>query len=318
MKSKKDNAMRKSIWSVFLTLVTLTLLVGGCAPAATLVPPTISPSPISPTFTAEPTETVAPIPSSTPLPGVEVIPLEKLGTSLPWLPLDQSARPSTYFFFFNLSKPPFDNVLVRQAFAAAIDREALVKVAQGYGVKDAHPATTFTPSQTLGRDLYNEIGIPFDPAHAKDLLAKAGYTDTSQFPQVTLLIGVEDTSTQGFHDSIAKAMVDLWQQYLGIKITIERLDNKTFFDRIVSNPTEIFRLIIYAKENNDPDIFLPKFHTGAQNNYGGFSNPEFDQLVELAAKSNDPAKRQELYIQAERILCETETAVLPIYHATFP
>jgi ABC-type oligopeptide transport system substrate-binding subunit len=310
--------MRKSIWSVFLTLVTLTLLVSGCAPAATLFPPTISPSPISPTFTAEPTETVAPIPSSTPLPGLEVIPLEKLGTSVPWLPIDQSASPGAYFFFFNLSKPPFDNLLVRQAFAAAIDREALVEIAQEYGVKDAQPATTFTPPQTLGIELYNEIGIPFDPAHAKDLLAQAGYTDTSQFPAVTLLIAVQDPSAQGLHDSIAAATVDMWQQYLGVKITIERIDFDSYLDRIASNPTEIFRAVIYPKEINDPDSFLPIFHTGAKMNFGGFSNPEFDQLVELAAKSNDPAKRQELYIQAERILCETETAVLPIYHATFP
>jgi len=309
--------MRKSIWSVFLTLITLTLLVSACAPASTPVPPTISPSPISPTFTPEPTEITAPIPSPTPLPGSVVIPLEKLAASLPWLPLDQSARPGTYFFFFNSSKPPFDNVLVRQAFTAAIDREALVKVALEYGIKDAHPATTFTPPQTLGRDLYNEIGIPFNPAHAKELLAQAGYTDASQFPAVTLLIG-EDTSTQGLHDNIAKTMVEMWQQYFSVRITIEKIGNDIYMDRIASNPTEIFRAFIFPKEINDPDSFLPIFHTGAKMNFGRFTNPEFDKLIEVAKKNSDPAKRQELYIQAERILCEEETAVLPIYNATYP
>ena len=260
-------------------------------------------------------ETAA-IPS--PLPGSVVIPVEELGTSVPWLPLDQAAHPSTYLFFFNLSKPPFDNVLVRQAFAAAIDREALVKIAQQYGAKDARPATTFTPPQTLGRDLYNEIGIRFDPVRAKDLLARAGYTDASQFPAVTLLIGVEDTSAQEANDNIAKAMIEMWRQYLGIKITIERIDNDTYLDRITSNPAEIFRAFIYPREINDPDSFLPIFHTGAKMNFGGFSNAEFDKLIEVAKNNPDPAKRQELYIQAERILCEMETAIIPIYHATRP
>jgi len=256
--------------------------------------------------------------SPTPLPGSVVIPVEELGTGVPWLPLDQSAHPGTYLFFFNPLKPPFDNVLVRQALAAAIDRKALVKIAQEYGAEDAQPATTFTPPQTLGRYLYNEIGIPFDPAHAKDLFAQAGYTDASQFPAVTLLIGVEDTSAQGPHDDIAKAMGEMWQQYLGIKISIERIDNDLYVDRITSNPTEIFRGFIYSKEFNDPDSFLPIFHTGAKMNFGGFSNIEFDTLIEVAGNTSDPAKRQELYIQAERILCEIETAIIPIYHATFP
>lgn len=260
----------------------------------------------------------ASIASPAPLPGSVVIPMEELGTSVPWLPLDQSAYPSTYLFFFNLSKPPFDNVLARQAFAAAIDREALVKIAQQYGAKDVKPATTFTPPQTLGRYLYNDIGIPFDSAHAKDLLVQAGYTDASQFPAVTLLIGVEDTSAQGLHDSIAQTMVEMWQQNLGIQITIERIDNDIYLDRITSNPTEIFRAFIYPKEINDPDSFLPAFHTGAKMNFGGFSNAEFDELIEFAKKISDPAKRQELYIQAERILCETESAIIPIYHATHP
>lgn len=310
--------MEKSGQSVFLTLVGLMFLIGGCTPASTPISPVFTASSIPPTFTPEPTETVAPIASPTDLPGSLVIPLEELGTSVPWLPLDQSAHPGTYLFFFNPSKSPFDNVLVRQAFAAAIDREALVKIAQRFGAEDAQPATTFTPPQTLGRYLYNEIGIPFDPAHAKDLLAQAGYKDASQFPAVTLLIGVEDTDAQGLHDSIAQTMLEMWQQYLGISVTIERIDNDLYLDRITSNPTEIFRGFIFSKQINDPDSFLPIFHTGAKMNFGGFSDTEFDKLIEVAKTHSEPAKRQELYIQAERILCETETAIIPIYHAAYP
>jgi oligopeptide transport system substrate-binding protein len=225
--------------------------------------------------------------------------------------------PGTYFFYFNLEKPPFNSVLVRQAFAAAIDRKALVEIAKKYGARNPEPATTFTPSVTLGRDLYNEVGIPFDPANAKDLLGQAGYTDASKFPPVTLLTSVAGSDTPGFHVKITEAMVEMWKQNLGVEVKFQTLDRGTFFGRISSDPSEIFRLIIYS-DINDPDVFLQIFQTGAEYNYGGFTNSEFDKLIDRAAKISDPAERQLLYMQAESILCESEAAIIPIYHATYP
>lgn len=313
--------MKKSIRSILLAFVVLTVLLSGCTPASTpvptSVPSTFTQSPIPPTFTPEPTATATLIPSPTPLPGSVVIPLDSFGNSIPWLPTNKSAMPGTYFFYFNLEKPPFNSVLVRQAFAAAIDRKALVEVAKKYGAKNPQPATTFTPSVTLGRDLYNEVGIPFDSTHAKELLQQAGYTDPSKFPSVTLLISTASNDVPGFHVKIAEAMIDMWQQNLGVTITVETRDRGTFFSLIKSDPPEIFRLIIYS-DINDPDDFLKIFQTGAEYNYGGFSNSEFDKLIDSAAKISDPAERQLLYIQAESILCESEAAIIPIYHATYP
>lgn len=311
--------MKNSIGFVFLVLALLTASLG-CGVLSTPVPPTETASPIPPTFTLVPptaTATATVIPSPTPLPGAVVIPLDSLGKSIPWLPTDKSAMPGTYFFYFNLEKPPFNSVLVREAFAAAIDRKALVEVAKKYGARNPEPATTFTPSVTLGRDLYNEVGIPFDIAHAKELLQQAGYTDPSKFPPVTLLISMSGSKTPGFHVKMTEAMIDMWKQNLGVEISYQTLDRETFFSRINSDPSEIFRLIIYS-DINDPDDFLKIFKTGADWNHGGFSNSEFDKLIDRAAKISDPAERQLLYMQAEQILCETEIAILPIYHSLYP
>ncbi len=310
--------MKNLIGFVFLILAILTAS-SGCGVASTPVPPTETPSPIPPTFTPIPptaTATATIIPSPTPLPGSVTMPLDSFKNSAPWLPMENTARPSTYYFYFNFSKPPFNNVLVRQAFTAAIDREALVEVAKKYGATNPRPATSFTPPETLGRDLYNEVGIPFNPVNAKDFLAQAGYADASKFPPVTLLINVGGDAAPGFHVKITDEMVKMWKQYLGVSVKVEVIDWNTYLNRIPSNPPEIFRLG-WAADYNDPDNFLREiFTSGSQYNYGDFSNSDFDLLVYRARNSYDPAERQDLYIQAERILCETEAALIPIYHYT--
>jgi len=308
--------MKKSIQSVFFAFVVLTVLLSGCAPASTPIPtsvlPTFTPSPIPPTFTPEPTTTATIIPSPTPF-WSTVVPVDNPSNSIPWLPLDKSAAPGTYFFYFNLTKPPFDNTLVRQAFAAATDREALAKVAFESGVTNPRPATTFTPPETLGTDLYNVVGIPFNPTKSQELLAQAGYSDTSKFPTVTLaVIGGYEYIT-----NIANGAAKMWQENLGIKVTVEVLDRAAYNDRLSSNPPEI-QIQGWVADNNDPDNFLRNiFKSNSGFRFSNLSNPEFDKLVDNAAKSNDPAERQELYVQAERILCETEATIIPIYHATY-
>lgn len=308
--------MKKSIQSVFLAFVVLTVLLSGCAPASTPIPTsapsTFTPSPIPPTFTSEPTATATTIPSPTPF-WSAVVPVGTPSNSIPWLPMENTARPGTYFFYFNLSKPPFDNVLVRQAFAAAIDRETLAKIAAESGVTNPRPATTFTPPETLNKDLYNEVGIPFNPAHAKDSLTQAGYADVSKFPSITLLILSGDDASI----NIANKMAVMWQEYLGVKITVEVLERAAYRDRIKSTPPEI-SYQGWAADYNDPDNFLREiFRSDAGFNFSNLSNSEFDNLVDSAGKSNNPAERQDLYIQAERILCETEVTIIPIYHATY-
>lgn len=310
--------MKRSMRLVFFTLAIL-MASASCGGAATSVPPAdiASPSPVPPTRTPEPTATATQVPSPTPLPGSLVLPLDTLGNSNPWLPLENSAIPGTNYFYFNLSKPPFNSVLVRQAFAAAIDREALVKIAEKYGPQNSRPATTLTPPETLGRDLYNEVGISFDPVHAQELLAEAGYTDAGKFPPVTVLINLSGDAAPGFHVKVTNEMVKMWEQHLGIKVTVEVIEWGPYLDRIASDPPELFRLS-WGADYNDPDSFLRAiFESGAEYNHGNFSNPEFDALVNRAKDSQDPAERQELYIQAERILCETEAVVIPIFHSTY-
>ena len=299
----------------------LALVISGCASS-----PTAEPDPpaeqsaeaqktnVPATVPPEPTETT--IPTPTPLPGSLVLPVESFAHEIPWLPMDESGLPGTYYYAFNVAKPPYNSVLVRQAFIAATDREALTNIVLKYQ-EGPRPATSFTPPQILGRDLYNEIGIPYDPDRARDLLEQAGYTDTSKFPTLTLLTNISGGNTPYLHINVAEALAVMWQENLGITVVVEYLDWETYLNLVNTDTPEIYRMG-WAGDYNDPDNFLREvFGSGSEVNHGGFTNTEYDELVNSAAEITDPAERQVLYIQAEQILCEDEAVLIPIYHTIY-
>ena len=305
-----------------ITLILMLALMAGCAsepiPTPTIPPApemTSSPIPATATFTPSPlppTETLTPSP--TPLPGKLVRPIETLGKTIPWLPLDEMVRSGVHFVAFNTLRPPFNKALIRQAFAYAVDRQVIVDMANKYKASNASPATTLTPPGTLARDLYNEVGTAFEPQQAKALLTEAGYSDPSTFPAVTIIVNSYGDIAPGARFNMASAMAEMWKSNLGVSVKVEAMRPPGFGNRLKSDPPEMFWLG-WVADVNDPDNFLREiFRSGSQYNYGYFMNSEFDKLVDRAKKSKDPAERQELYIQAERLLCETEAALIALYH----
>jgi len=307
-----------------IALILLLLLMTGCSPGPALTPIpstlTFTPSPIPATLTFTPSPlppTITLTPSPTPLPGTLVLPIDTLGKDIPWLPLDENGT-GVFFVGFNMLRPPFNSVLVRQAFVYAIDRQIITEMAEKYYKASYQPATTLTPPETLGRELSNEVGIGFDPRRAKELLTEAGYSDPSAFRTVTIIVNASGDIAPGARFNMASAMAKMWQDNLAVAVQVEVVKGfNNYGNRLKTNPPEMF-WFGWAADYNDPDNFLREiFHSGSQYNYGYFMNSEFDKLVDRAAKSKDPTERQILYIQAERLLCETEAALIPLYHTNY-
>jgi len=223
--------------------------------------------------------------------------------------------PGVALIGFNTLRPPFNSALVRQAFAYAIDRQVTTEMAQKYKASNPGPATTLTPPETLGRDLYNVVGTVFDPQKAKKLLFEAGYTDPSSFPTVTIIVNASGEKSPGARFNMANAMVEMWKTNLGVLVKVEVIQKfNDYGNRLRTNPPEMFWLG-WAADYNDPDNFLRGiFRSDSEYNFGKYMNSEFDQLVDRANRSGNPAERQELYILAERLLCETDAALIPLYH----
>jgi outer membrane protein assembly factor BamD (BamD/ComL family) len=264
----------------------------------------------------EPSSPAISVPTSSD--GKIVLPIDTFEKTIPWLPLDTNALPTVHFVGFNITHHPFDNALVRQAFVYAIDRQILVDMARGNQENNLRLATTLTPPETLGYDLSGEVGIGFDPQKAKELLSEAGYSAPSDFPTIQIFVYPAGEITSGERFNMASAMADMWQTHLGVTVQVQAMNYDEFTKRLKTNPPDLY-WIRWAADYNDPDNFLREiYHSGSQSNFGKFSNAEFDQLVDLAAKSDNPSERQEFYIRAERLLCENEAAVIPVFHTTTP
>ncbi len=214
---------------------------------------------------------------------------------------------STYYYGFNNTKPPFDNPLVRKAFSAAINRQALIDfILKGGQI----PATTFTCPGLFGHIAPAEgVGIGYDPEAAKKYLADAGYPGGEGLPEITLMF-----NTSEFHLKIAQVIQQMWKENLDVEVNLTNQEWKVYLETLTEDAPQIFRLGWCADYPDANNFVYEIFHSTDSDNNIKWHNAEFDRVVEEAAREFDPAKRYELYKRAEQILCEEEAAIAPIYY----
>jgi len=205
---------------------------------------------------------------------------------------------TTNYIGFNVGRPPFNDRRVRRAFALTMDQETVADVfPRGYEA----PATGgFIPPGMPGHS--PEIGLPYDPEAARQLLAKAGYPEGHGFPIVDFIANwpaplLENNAAQ-------------WRENLGVEIRWETMEWATLNDKLHSDPPPLFGGG-WAADYPDPDSFL---RASPIRSYTHWGNETYDRLVEEARRMMDQGERMKLYQEADRVLVQ-EAAIIPVTYS---
>jgi oligopeptide transport system substrate-binding protein len=223
-----------------------------------------------------------------------------------------SPQLATYYFGFNLTKPPFkDNKNLRKALSLAIDKKIIAEkvlrsgqIATDYLV----PVNTNNYKNLIGSispDLNNE-DYKKNIELAKEYYAKAGYGANN--PATVKIL----YNTQESHKSVSVAIAAMWKKALGVKTELVNQEWKVFLrTRLERKETEFFREA-WVGDFNDPMTFLDLYTTNNPQNHSGYSNSEYDKLIEQACKEKDLTTRAAILKQAEEILLE-DAPIVPLY-----
>jgi oligopeptide transport system substrate-binding protein len=209
----------------------------------------------------------------------------------------------TFAVMFHQLKAPFTDQKVREAFAMALDRDGWVKDV----LKDlGSPTLTWIPKGFPGYQ-DGETRWGFDAPKAVQTLTDAGYKVENG-----ALIGPDGKPidiTATFSDTPRNRtrwewLIAKWKEVLGVELKPNPVESTTFtaLTKDIETAPQMF-ILGWCADYPDPQNWLSVYwKTGAFGERIGYSNPEFDKLVNEADTTTDPAKRAELYQQAQDLL----------------
>jgi oligopeptide transport system substrate-binding protein len=223
-----------------------------------------------------------------------------------WIRYDRTLGPSlrsvpsasVAYYGFDTSRPPFDDVRVRQAFAWAVDWKRVVTLGSG---GSALPATSMVPPGIPGRS-ERDFSPKHDPAAAREALAAAGYPGGAGFPDVTLV-----TSGGGYDEAILAEL----ERELGVTVRFEAMEGDAYFSRLASDPPAFWALGWVADYPGPNDFLGLLLGTGNTNNYGRWSSADFDAAIATAGAATDPAAVRAAYDTAEEVV-QRDVPVVPV------
>jgi ABC-type oligopeptide transport system substrate-binding subunit len=234
---------------------------------------------------------------------VDVAPVA--GVEASWIVYDDALGPQLHiepsigvvYYGFTTTRPPFDDARVRRAFAMAVDWRRIVPLVGG---DDTTTATGMVPPGIPARST-SDFLPPYDPGRARDLLAEAGYPGGAGFPSVSFL-------TDG--SAFDGAMLEGIRHELGIDLKVERMGDG-YFERLAAAPPDLWSLS-WVTDYPAPNDFLGiLLGTGATNNYGRWTSPDFDAAVSDAQAASDAAAARRAWDRAESIVRD-DVPVIPV------
>jgi len=205
-----------------------------------------------------------------------------------------------------LGKNPFMDVRVRRAFSKAINRKALVERAME---NIAVPASNIVSPQIFGHNAGAKVE-GYDPEGAKKLLAEAGYPNG---------FGITVSAPNDRYvndDQVAQAVAQMLSR-IGIKCAVEAMPFNVYLTKARDQQFS-FAMLGWGSYAADlalrAILMTPNADKGnGAWNWGRYSNPKVDKLVEDALDTVDEAKR-EAFARDAAAIAAADVAIVPLYH----
>jgi peptide/nickel transport system substrate-binding protein len=198
----------------------------------------------------------------------------------------------------NLTKPPFDNKLLRQAFNATIDREAIANaILQGA----AYPAYSFFPNGTPAHDPGWKLP-PRNVKLAKEKLQAAGQPNGFSFTMI---------SGGGQQNQAVAQAVQAMAADAGIQAKIEIVEGGIFFDTVSHLKHQAALLFWSGRPDPDFDIYPFVTQSGIGGlNFSGYADPKVQALLDGARLLGEMNQRRRAYAEVTKILADDVPYVL--------
>ncbi|HVA98853.1 MAG TPA: ABC transporter substrate-binding protein [Bacteroidia bacterium] len=218
--------------------------------------------------------------------------------------LDRIPEMVTQYYEFNLTRPPFNDKRVRQAFSYAINRDKIIDEvlkgeAYGPGINGICPPTF------SGYDITNIKGYKHDAEKAKKLLAEAGYPDGKNFPSVKIELNSGGAKNTNVAIEIQKEL----QEVLNVNVDFEVVSFEQSLQDSKYAKASIVRSA-WVADYPDPETFLSILYGGnvptsldkpSYPNTTRYKNPEFDKWFEAGKQAKTMKESYDDFQKAEQI-----------------
>jgi oligopeptide transport system substrate-binding protein len=209
------------------------------------------------------------------------------------------ANASTFNLQPNLTREPFTDIKVRQAFSHALDRETYCEVIRN---GDCTPTLSWIPEGIPGAIQTDKYG--FDPEAARQALAESSYGGPQGLPPITLTFNSNDPANQPRAEWIAGQ----FREHLGVEVTLEPVEGTTLVELRKSPETypQMLAFSGWIQDYPDAQNWLSVFWT-CNSTFAkrpGYCNPELDAVLQQADTELDEERRVQLYEQAGEILVD--------------
>ncbi len=233
---------------------------------------------------------------------------DQVKQGMPQVVIHPVAQHGFYNIVYNIKKPPFDNLKVRQAINYALDRNSFLKTQLGGTV--AGGVVPPQPYSAWGLSMEELDKLPGwgdgqkDKAISRQLLAEAGYG-----PDHPLQVKIATRNTPLYQDMASWMVGDLKQ--VGIEGSLEIIDTGLWFTKLQRGEYEIGANMTGAGAEDPDAIFFENYACGSPRNYSFYCNQEVEAMMEkMSVEQNHPRRLQMVKELDRRVQTDVARSIL--------